>query len=76
MKPTRDPDDALVDLVDVLLAEGVLVQADVLVSVADIPLVGIELRAAVAGLATMREYGLLADWDREVRREAERAGRD
>nr|WP_303647897.1 gas vesicle protein GvpJ [Haloarchaeobius amylolyticus] len=59
-----------------MLAEGVLVQADVLVSVADIPLVGIELRAAVAGLATMREYGLLADWDREVRREAERAGRD
>lgn len=67
MQPTRESDDAVVDLADVLLRDGVVVEADVLVSVADVPLVGLELRAAVAGMTAMREAGLLTAWDEEVR---------
>ena len=66
MKPSRD-EHAIVDLVDVLLREGALLQADVVVTVADIPLIGLNLRAALAGMATMTEYGILTDWDREIR---------
>jgi chloramphenicol 3-O-phosphotransferase len=66
---SRDP-DALVDLADVILRDGVVVEADVLVTVADVPLVGLELRAAVAGMRAMREHGLLAEWDEETRRQA------
>lgn len=58
MKPHRS-DDAVVDLLDVILRDGVIVEADVIVTVADVPLVGISLRAAVAGMATMEDYGLL-----------------
>lgn len=61
MRPTRRTDDAVVDLLDVILRDGVVVQADVIVTVADVPLVGISLRAAVAGMATMSEYGLLEE---------------
>ncbi|SFR43121.1 Gas vesicle protein [Halogeometricum rufum] len=73
-------DDAVVDLVDVLLEEGAVLDADIVVSVADIPLVGIKLRAALAGMTTMRDYGLFDEWDerlREERRRSEtRANRD
>ncbi|PSQ04503.1 gas vesicle protein GvpM [Halobacteriales archaeon QS_6_71_20] len=67
MKPTKDSEHALVDVLDVLMREGAMIQADVLVTVADVPLVGINLRAAVAGLTTMREYGLFENWDIEKR---------
>lgn len=60
MKPTRD-DDAVVDLLDVVLRDGVVVNADVIVTVGDVPLIGINLRAAVAGMTTMTEHGLLDD---------------
>ena len=71
MKPTKD-DHAVVDVLDVLLREGAMIQADVLITVADVPLVGINLRAAVAGMTTMREYGLFEEWDLEKRRVGER----
>lgn len=66
MRPQKD-DNAIVDLLDVLLDEGVMIQADVLITVADVPLVGINLRAAIAGMATMHEYGIFEDWDEAVR---------
>ena len=66
MKPRKD-ESAVVDLLDVLLDDGVIVQADVLVSVADVPLVGIKLRAAIAGMATMHEYGMFEEWDESIR---------
>jgi len=55
--PTRD-EDAVVDLLDVVLRDGVVVEADVVVTVADVRLVGIRLRAAVAGMTTMVRYGM------------------
>lgn len=63
MKPTRETDDAIVDLVDVILRDGVVVEADVIISVADIPLIGLKLRAALAGMTTMTEYGIFEEWD-------------
>lgn len=66
--PPRD-DDAVVDLVDVLLRDGAVLDADVVVTVAEIPLIGIKLRAAIAGMTTMTEYGLFEDWDERIREE-------
>lgn len=72
MEPTKNETHAIVEFVDVLLREGIVVQADVIVTVADIPLVGISLRAAIAGMTTMTDYGIFEDWDaahRHQRRE-------
>jgi len=70
MEPSRTERDAVVDLLDVILEEGVIVQADVVIAVADVPLIGLQLRAALAGLDTMTDHGLLTDWDESVRRRA------
>ena len=69
MEPEKT-DDALVDVLDVLLRDGAVVRADVIVSVADIPLVGIKLTAIVAGMETMTEYGLFEEWDVRRRKSA------
>ncbi|SNZ13397.1 Gas vesicle protein [Natronoarchaeum philippinense] len=69
MEPSRD-DDAVVDLLDVLLRDGAMLQADVIVTVADIPLIGINLRAAIAGMATMRDHGFFEEWDAATRAQA------
>jgi hypothetical protein len=62
MEPTRTDHHAVVELLDVLLDEGVIIQADIVVTVADVPLVGISLRAAIAGMAKMSEYGVDTSW--------------
>jgi hypothetical protein len=64
VRPTRHTDHAIVELLDVLLEEGVVVQADVVVTVADVPLVGVSLRAAIAGVAKLSEHGN-DDWYRQ-----------
>lgn len=66
MRPQKD-DNAVVDLLDVLLDDGAVIEADVLITVADVPLVGVKLRAAIAGLTTMHEYDMFRDWDEAVR---------
>ncbi|WP_265111926.1 gas vesicle protein GvpM [Halosolutus halophilus] len=69
MRPRKD-DETFVDVLDVLLRDGAIVRADVIVSVAEIPLVGIKLTAAIAGMETMTEYGLFEEWDARRRRRA------
>ncbi len=69
MEPTAESEDVIVDLLDVLLQKGVVLEADVVIGIADIPLVGIKLRAAIAGLTTMREYGMFEEWDLQQRRQ-------
>lgn len=66
MKPTKN-EDALVDVLDVILRDGVVLRADVIVSVAEIPLVGIKLTAVIAGMETMTDYGLFEEWDTDRR---------
>jgi hypothetical protein len=62
-----DKSNALVELLDRALSKGIVVQADVIISVAEIPLIGINLRAAIAGMSTMIEYGLMEEWDASIR---------
>ena len=70
MQPTRDDEDAIVDLLDVIMKKGAIVEADVIITVADVPLVGLKLRAALAGMTTMIEYGMFDEWDAAQRRSA------
>jgi len=67
MEPTREVHATLVDLLDRILDKGLVIHADVIVSVAGIPLIGVNLRAALAGMETMLKYGLLKDWDQRSR---------
>jgi len=68
MQPTRN--NALVDLIDRIMVKGVVVYADLIISVAEIPLVGVNLRAAIAGIKTMLDYGMMGAWDEEIRKHA------
>ena len=67
MKPVRETQLTLVDLLDRVLEKGVVIQADLIVSVAGIPLIGVNLRAAIAGMETMVKYGIMRDWDESIR---------
>ena len=69
MRPQKN-EETLVDVLDVLLRDGAVLRADVVISVAEIPLVGLKLTAALAGMETMNEYGLFEQWDIERRQTA------
>ena len=63
MSPYRrvsdERDVALVDLVDRLLGGGVVIAGDITLSVADVDLVYVGLRALVSSVATAEEKGVL-----------------
>ena len=63
MEPKRNTNAGLVDLLDRVLDKGLVLNADVLISVAGIPLLGLNLKAALAGMDTMLKYGIWEDWD-------------
>lgn len=67
MEPTRDVHYTLVDLLDRILDKGVVLYADIIISVAGIPLLGVNLRAALAGMETMLDYGIMQGWDERIR---------
>jgi len=67
VEPVRDTRATLVDLLDRILDKGLVIYADVIVSVAGIPLIGVNLRAALAGMETMLKYGVMVDWDGKSR---------
>jgi len=52
---------------DRLLNKGAVLNADVIISVAGIPLIGVTLKAMIAGMETMLEYGIMEDWDKSSR---------
>jgi hypothetical protein len=54
-----DREVALVDLVDRLLGGGVVIAGDITLSVADVDLVYVGLRALVSSVATAEEKGVL-----------------
>lgn len=66
MQPSRD--GALVDLIDRILVKGIILNADIIISVSGVPLIGINLKAAIAGLTTMIDYGMMGTWDEQIRR--------
>ncbi|MFC7375800.1 gas vesicle protein [Brachybacterium sp. GCM10030268] len=67
LEPTRDPRATLPDLIEVLLNKGVHLDLDLIISVAEIPLIGVNLRATIAGIETMLEYGMMRQWDEQTR---------
>lgn len=56
-KPTRTQGD-LAELVETLLDKGVVINADIVVTVGDTELLGVQLRAALASFETAAKYGL------------------
>ena len=72
MKPSRENKVTLTDLLERVLDKGVILDADLLISIGGVPLIGVNLRAAIAGMETMLKYGLMKQWDKEVR-QAERS---
>ena len=66
MQPSRD--GALVDLIDRILAKGVILHADLIISVSNVPLIGVNLKAAIAGLTTLMDYGIMEAWDEKIRK--------
>jgi Gas vesicle protein. len=70
MEPTKSSGQ-VVELVDVLLRDGAVLAADVIVTVAEVPLIGVQLRLALAGMAEMRERGVFEEWDERLRKQSE-----
>lgn len=62
MEPTRKGRATMVDLLDRVLDKGLVINADVIISLAGVPLVAVNLRAAVASVETMLDYGLMRDF--------------
>lgn len=73
LQPTRDPGATVADLLEVLLNKGVVLNVDLLIAVADIPLIGVSLKAALAGIETMLEFGMMRAWDEQTRAWAQRS---
>ena len=67
MEPQRNTNATLVDLLDRVLDKGLVIHADLIVSVAGIPLIGVNLKAALAGMETMLKYGIMQAWDERTR---------
>ncbi len=65
--PVVSPRPTLVDLLDRVLDRGLVIDADIVICLAGVPLIGINLRAALAGMETMVQYGLMQERDRTIR---------
>jgi gas vesicle structural protein len=55
---TKDESSTLVDVVERILDKGLVINADICVSVAGVELLGIKIRAALASFETAAKYGL------------------
>lgn len=68
MEPQRDRQGTLLQVVETLLDKGLVLNADIMVSVAGVELLGIRIRAALASFETAAKYGLdfPAGTDRET----------
>lgn len=67
MEPTRELHGTISDLLDRVLDKGLIINADIIITLSGIPLIAISLSAAIAGLETMLEYGLMTDQDVNTR---------
>ena len=66
MEPFKNK-SSIVDLLDRILDKGAIINADLLIHVAGIPLIAVSLRAAIAGIETMLKYGMMEMWDKDIR---------
>ncbi|MFQ5874513.1 MAG: gas vesicle protein, partial [Dehalococcoidia bacterium] len=54
---TLDAGGTLADVIDRILDKGLVINADIMVSVAGVELLGIKIRAALASFETAARYG-------------------
>ena len=60
------------DLLDRVLDRGLVIHADIMITLAGIPLVGLSLRAQLAGMETMMANPQMREWDARIRARAAR----
>lgn len=58
MQAEKDSGGTLVDIIDRILDKGLVINADITVSIAGVELLGIKIRAALASFETAAKYGL------------------
>ena len=58
----QNTDIGIVELIDRALNKGVILNADLIVTVADVPLLAANLKLALASVETMLKYGVMNDW--------------
>ena len=69
-QPSRQKSD-LADVVEMLLDKGVVINADIVVSIGDTQLLGVQVRAAIASFETAAKYGLEFPEGTDMRRVAQ-----
>lgn len=73
--PVRQQRD-LVDALELILDKGIVINADIAITVGETELLGVELRAAIASFDTAAKYGLEFPSGTDMRRVAQESGRD
>ena len=58
LKATNGSSSSLLDVIDRILDKGIVINADISVSLVGVELLGIKIRAAVASFETAAQYGL------------------
>jgi hypothetical protein len=71
--PTRSQSD-LAEMLELLLDKGVVINADIVVTVGETELLGVKLRAALASFETAAQYGLEFPEGTDMKRVNEAAG--
>lgn len=74
-KPTRQQAD-LADVLELVLDKGIVVNADIAITVNETELIGVEIRAAIASFETAAKYGLAFPSGTNMERVAAASGRD
>ncbi|MCH7660784.1 MAG: gas vesicle protein [Euryarchaeota archaeon] len=74
-KPTRKKSD-LADVLELVLDKGIVINADIAVTVGETELLGIEIRAAIASFETAAQYGLAFPSGTDMRRVEQASGRE
>ncbi|WP_269782711.1 gas vesicle protein GvpJ [Halobacterium wangiae] len=74
-KPTRQQAD-LADVLEMVLDKGIVINADIAITVNETELIGIELRAAIASFETAAKYGLAFPSGTDMRRVEQASGRE
>src|SRR3989339_143020 len=62
LKMEQNTDIGIVELIDRTLNKGVILNADIIITVADVPLLAANLKLALASVETMLKYGIMNDW--------------
>lgn len=60
-------EEGVAGLLNRALNKGAILNADLLITVNDIPLVAVRLQAAIANIELMVKYGIMTDWDPAIR---------